>query len=177
MSPCWLPLVINLSLSSTLPHTHTHTHTHTYMHLGCLGSTAGSPSDNTHTRQQRATPLHTHNMHTPKGLHCRTSTGVREIQSVNKMMDTAPSLPEGETELQPCSLHFIEQQACVRRLQTCQALKEDSAVFYLMNVSDQLNLHRLQLYCTQAPVLKHEGSRVKLSKCFTGAEWQSSSEE
>lgn len=60
------------------------------------------------------------------------------------MVGTAPSLPEGETELQPCCLHVIKEQACVseRRLQDCWALKENSAAFFLlfnlMNVSDQL---------------------------------------
>lgn len=115
--------------TATQPHTHTHP--------GRWRTTAGSPSDDTHThthtRQQRATP-HTHtqaNTH-QKDFTAGPKRGVRGIQSVNKMVGTAPSLPEGETELQPCCLHVIKEQACVseRRLQDCWALKENSAVFF-----------------------------------------------
>lgn len=125
--------------TATQPHTHTPRPLEHYRRLTKWRHT------HTHTRQQRATP-HTHtqaNTH-QKDFTAGPKRGVRGIQSVNKMVGTAPSLPEGETELQPCCLHVIKEQACVseRRLQDCWALKENSAVFFLlfnlMNVSDQL---------------------------------------
>lgn len=124
------------SLASKLPHNHTHTHTprplEHYRRLTKWRHT------HTHTRQQRATP-HTHtqaNTH-QKDFTAGPKRGVRGIQSVNKMVGTAPSLPEGETELQPCCLHVIKEQACVseRRLQDCWALKENSAVFFFCSIS------------------------------------------